>query len=472
MKKVLLIFMISILLGLSNVSAEDTQSGAVNTSPVAVDDMVNTGEDVSVNIFVTSNDTDTWTGILMVTWVANVLNWSWVINWSWTGVIFTPSLNFNWTWSFSYTVSDWELTDTWNVLVVVNPVNDVPVAVDDSVTMVKNTSVSINLVVNDSDVDWNSLKVTLLWNILNWTWVINSAWTWVVFTPNQGFIWTVNFSYTISDWVLTDVWNVTIHVVDGNIVPVAVNDTLITNQNTAKTIDPRVNDSDANWDILTISWVTLPMHWISSFTGTSVTYTPNNDYFWSDSFNYTIVDWKWWSATWKVNVEVRKVDREWNDDNWHDDYKHEVQNLQKEYLNKFKELKDQYKDKEWKKEYLTLKENLRAEYLMKLKDITWQNNTNNKAEKNKKYKYEWDTAKNNYINVLQNKYWSKITRLDDSWLNVLIWKIDNLITTTNAWNYSDDAKAKYNTILLALRSIVVDNLNNSFNVLNLDSLFE
>gem|GEM_PF-5854092 len=68
MKKALLIFMIPLfLLGLSSVSAEETQTGSLNTSPSAINDTVTTNEDTSVEINLTANDTDLENDTLIVT---------------------------------------------------------------------------------------------------------------------------------------------------------------------------------------------------------------------------------------------------------------------------------------------------------------------------------------------------------------------------------------------------------------------
>jgi hypothetical protein len=63
--------------------------------------------------------------------------------------------------------------------------------------------------------------------------------------------------------------------------------------------------------------------------------------------------------------------------------------------------------------------------------------------------------------------------MDDTKLNVVIWKIDTLINSINAsTTYTDTQKTKLNTMLLALREVVSDNLWNTDNLINIDSLFE
>ncbi|MHA2769645.1 cadherin-like domain-containing protein, partial [Vibrio harveyi] len=60
-------------------------------------------------------------------------------------LVFTPAENFNGDATISYTISDGQLTDDATVAVTVNPVNDAPVAVDDTVTTDEDTAVTIDV---------------------------------------------------------------------------------------------------------------------------------------------------------------------------------------------------------------------------------------------------------------------------------------------------------------------------------------
>lgn len=73
--------------------------------------------------------------------------------------------------------------------------------------------------------------------------------------------------------------------------PVAVPDNATTVLSTAVTFDPRVNDTDADGDALTITAKTDGAHGtVAINSGTSVTYTPTTGYVGSDTFTYTIDD--------------------------------------------------------------------------------------------------------------------------------------------------------------------------------------
>ncbi|OOC11734.1 hypothetical protein BM451_20070, partial [Dickeya dadantii] len=74
---------------------------------------------------------------------------------------YTPNANFNGSDTISYTVSDGHGgTATATVAVTITPVNDAPVAANDSATTAEDTPVTVNVLSNDSDVDGDSLTVT------------------------------------------------------------------------------------------------------------------------------------------------------------------------------------------------------------------------------------------------------------------------------------------------------------------------
>jgi YD repeat-containing protein len=91
--------------------------------------------------------------------------------------------------------------------------------------------------------------------------------------------------------------------------PVAVNDATSTNSNTAKSFDPRINDSDPESGALTITAVTTPSSGSVAITGggTGVTYTPAANFTGTATFNYTVRDPQNATATAIVTVTVNNL---------------------------------------------------------------------------------------------------------------------------------------------------------------------
>lgn len=133
--------------------------------PVAKNDYYLTEEDVVLQVEaangVLANDTDPNEDPLTTTILSEPLYGSLVLdsNGSFT---YTPGPNWFGEDSFTYEVSDGELTDTATAYITVESVNDAPVAIDDYVETEEDTSVIIDLLANDHDVEDDPLEVVQL----------------------------------------------------------------------------------------------------------------------------------------------------------------------------------------------------------------------------------------------------------------------------------------------------------------------
>ena len=134
---------------------------SVNDLPNAVDDTAEVDEDSSVEITVLANDTDIEDDAstiddleLSVIEVSDCSNGKTVINSQTSVITYIPDANFNGTDSFTYTVSDsFGDTQTATVDVTINPVNDPPVAVDDTGDALEGETITIDLLANDWDIE-------------------------------------------------------------------------------------------------------------------------------------------------------------------------------------------------------------------------------------------------------------------------------------------------------------------------------
>lgn len=268
----------------SRLDALDTT--ALFAPPVGVDDSATTDEDTDITIDVLQNDTDANDDSLSIESIGLPNNGTTTI--VDTTVVYTPNLNFNGSDSFVYVVSDGVLTDTGTVTVTVVPVNDAPEAADDLVTTDEEAAVVIDALSNDRDVDGDSLELTSLTQPFSGTVSISDSR--LVYTPTLNFNGSDSFAYEISDGVLTGTATVYLTVIPINDVPVALDDSAVTDEDVAVTIDVLGNDSDVDGDVLSLATVSQPVHGVVAISGTFAVYTPTLNFNGTDSFSYVVSD--------------------------------------------------------------------------------------------------------------------------------------------------------------------------------------
>ena len=259
--------------------------------PDANPDTATTDEDAPVTISVLANDTDP-TGQPLTVTTATAPNGTVTINPNGT-VTYTPNPDFNGTDTITYTVTDPDgNTDTSTVTVTVNPVNDAPVANDDASTTPFDTPITFAVMGNDTDVDGDTLTISGVPTSPNGTVTVNPNGT-LTFTPNPGFTGAAVVNYTIVDEEgLTDsaVWTITV-AEDGNLPPVAEDDTAETVIDTPVTIAILANDSDPDGDTLfIIGTPTSPDGTVVVNPDGTITFTPEPGFTGEATINYLISD--------------------------------------------------------------------------------------------------------------------------------------------------------------------------------------
>ncbi|MBL4782081.1 MAG: tandem-95 repeat protein [Porticoccaceae bacterium] len=139
-------------------STSATATTAANNAPTAGNDSADGNEDSVITIDTLANDSDPDGQSLSISAVGNANNGSTSTDGS--TITYTPNADFNGSDSFTYTVSDGAGANaTATVSVTVNPVNDAPSAVDDSASVSTNSSVTIDVLANDSDKEGNALSL-------------------------------------------------------------------------------------------------------------------------------------------------------------------------------------------------------------------------------------------------------------------------------------------------------------------------
>jgi large repetitive protein len=297
-----------------SITASDGNGGTVtqsftwsvtNPAPTAVNDTATTNEDTAVAIPVLANDTDPDGDPLTVT-QATALNGTIAI--SAAGVLtYTPNPNFNGEDTITYVISDSNGgQSTATVRVTVNPVNDVPVAVNDNATTNEDTPVTLNPLGNDTDVDGDPLTITAATSPQG-TVVVNPDGT-ITFTPNQDFNGPATITYTISDGNGgTSTATITVQVDAVNDAPVANPSTAATNEDTPVTVPVLANDTDVDGDPLTVTAASAPNGTVVINPDGTVTYTPNPNFNGTDTITYTISDGQGGFSTSTVTVTVAPI---------------------------------------------------------------------------------------------------------------------------------------------------------------------
>lgn len=261
-----------------------------NDPPVAVDDTLDFLEDHGYLLHLVENDIDIDGDELTVTFVSSPDHGR--TEERAAGWIYLPDLNFNGTETLTYEISDGHGgTDTGTITINVAPVNDAPTATEDEASTDEDTSVEIDVLLNDTDIDGDALNVSAVSTPDHGTTEVTAQGT-IRYTPDANFHGTDSFTYTISDGNgKTATATVVLSVAPINDPPTPHDDTVETNQDTAVTISVLANDSDIDGNPLTITATTDPAHGTLQVNDDgTITYTPDALVTGTDSFTYTIGD--------------------------------------------------------------------------------------------------------------------------------------------------------------------------------------
>jgi large repetitive protein len=214
----------------------------VNQNPNAQNDVASVNANSAITIDVLQNDSDQdildnlSTIPLSITAVstpskgtASIVN---------NKVVYTANNTFtSGTDTFTYTVSDGQGgVDTATVTISLNtPQNNLPDARDDTPTTPKNTRICVNVLVNDTDVDNQTLTINSVTNPLHGSAVIEN--NQICYNPGTDYVGSDTFSYSISDGAGgVDTAVVTVSVTNTQPIPQALQVDITKSKNTALAI--------------------------------------------------------------------------------------------------------------------------------------------------------------------------------------------------------------------------------------------
>ncbi|MFW1233076.1 tandem-95 repeat protein [Vibrio parahaemolyticus] len=223
---------------------------------------------------------------------------------TWT---FTPQIDDDTEVSFTFDIIDDEdLVVSGSANLDILPINDAPNAENDVITTEEDTAVTIDVLVNDSDVEGDALSIQSA-SVPSEQGSVDIVDGKLVFTPAENFNGEATITYIVTDGDLTDEAKVTVTVTPVNDSPVAVDDTVSTQEDTVVTIDVLPNDSDVDGDKLSIQSASVPeAQGKVEIVDGKLVFTPAENFNGDAEITYTVTDGELTDEA-KVTVTVNPV---------------------------------------------------------------------------------------------------------------------------------------------------------------------
>jgi large repetitive protein len=260
---------------------------AVNDAPVAHAQSVGTNEDTPLAIELTGSDAEDDALAYAIVSAPS--------HGTFAGGTYTPDANYHGSDSFTFSVTDGASAPvTAIVSIEIESVNDAPVANAQLVDTDEDTPLAIEL--TGSDVENDALTYAIVSAPSHGTFAAGS------YTPNANYHGSDSFTFSVSDGASAPVTAVvSIDIESVNDVPVANAQPVATDEDTPLAIE--LTGSDADNDALTYAVVSAPSHG----TFAAGTYTPNANYFGSDSFTFSVTDGLSAPVTAVVSIDIASV---------------------------------------------------------------------------------------------------------------------------------------------------------------------
>ncbi|TFH00591.1 MAG: tandem-95 repeat protein, partial [Calditrichales bacterium] len=173
--------------------------------------------------------------------------------------------------------------------------NFAPVAVNDQVSVNEDLSIQIPILTNDNDLDGALMSSTVILRSQPTRGTATLFRGVVTYTPQANYYGLDSFTYTVrdNDGATSNVATVSITVNSVNDRPVAVDDRADTDEDRAVIISVLANDSDIDGTLVpsSVRVGTVPTNGRTTVIADgTIRYTPNADYYGTDSFTYVVDD--------------------------------------------------------------------------------------------------------------------------------------------------------------------------------------
>ncbi len=275
----------------------------VNRSPDSQNDSYEVQEDSTLNVVASlgllANDRDL-DGDRLVPSVADSPSHGLLTVFDDGGFKYVPMENYSGIDSFTYRAFDGvDAGDLMTVTIQVLLVNDAPMAVHDQFAIDEDTDVTLDILVNDLDIDGrlDPRTLTIVAQPIYGSVRVNEVTGEVNYTPVPNIFGYDSFRYQVKDesGFETNIATVSIFVRPVNDPPVALNDRYLVNEDTVRFVDSRrgllENDTDGDGDTLVTSLLVAPSHGtVTLQSNGSFIYVPNPNYSGADQFVYRASD--------------------------------------------------------------------------------------------------------------------------------------------------------------------------------------
>ncbi len=266
-----------------------------NTPPVPQSDNYVINEDSTLSANVLTNDSDPENQAMSVSLINDVSNGNLILN-SNGSFSFTPNSNYFGSDNFIYEVCDNAsppLCATELVNITINTVNDSPDTTPDLFSGMEDNQITGNVLLNDSDVDGNTLTTTVFTNPLNGTLTLQSNGDFT-YIPSSNYFGNDLFVYEVCDngtpsICLTETVNLSLSPIDD--APITVADLLTIDEDNTGDGNVLTNDTEVeNQPMTTMLISTVSNGTLILLPNGGFTYIPDANYYGNDTFIYQACD--------------------------------------------------------------------------------------------------------------------------------------------------------------------------------------
>jgi cellulose biosynthesis protein BcsQ len=213
---------------------------------------------------------------------------------------YVPNRNFSGQDSFTFKVNDGTADSSLGtVSITVTPANDAPVASSDTVTTLEDTPTAVVLAAIDPD--GNPLTYSVMKNPAHGS--LSGTEPNLIYTPNPNFNGPDGFTFKANDGAADSLpASISVMVTPADDPPTANGDSITAKEDAVASII--LTGSDPDGDPLTFSVVRAATHGSLSGKAPSLTYTPDPNFSWLDSFTFRVSDGKTESVPATVLISV------------------------------------------------------------------------------------------------------------------------------------------------------------------------